>query len=538
MLRGGPAAAAGLVGCGLLIALAFEGGGYFPEEHLVPGAIAYATLAVLLAVRPPRFAISTPTLVALAGLMGLAVWTALSSYWSSAPDVALEDFQRTLVYGGVFGLGLLAAGSGRYSRHLVWGVLAVIVIVVGAGLLSRLRPDWVSAAGTFSTFSGFRLGYPLTYRNAFGAMGAMGVILAAGLAADPRSPLVGRSLAAAAAVPIGTAAYLSLSRGAWLAFFAGLAVLLAMSAHRASLLATLAICGSLLFVAIARLSVYDGLTQDPGAGAGIVAEGHVYGRFLLFLALVAGLGQAVVSGRWLPHDVRVGLARLGRPLGLLCVGLALLAGLVFYVLRSGDVEGGTAARLQRVEDWADRQWDDFMAPSALTPSGTARLTSARGTRSDLYRVAIDGFEAHPLWGDGGGGYEYRFAHDREVREKVRDAHSLYLETLGELGLPGLALLLTFVGAAAWAAVQARRRRAVLSGAQSAAAAGAFTVWIVHAGVDWDWQMPALTGTALLLCAALFPPGKARRRRRSAGRDPLAESLKRRRSRTKTPRNTG
>jgi hypothetical protein len=33
---------------------------------------------------------------------------------------------------------------------------------------------------------------------------------------------------------------------------------------------------------------------------------------------------------------------------------------------------------------------------------------------------------------------------------------------------------------------------------------------VHAAVDWDWQVPALTGTALVLAAALFPEGRRRR----------------------------
>jgi hypothetical protein len=525
-----PSAVAGPVGCALVIALAYRGGGYFPEQHLVLGAVAFAVLGLLVGLRPPAYTISTPTLMALMGLCGFAGWTALSSYWSSAPDVALEDFQRSLVYIGLFGLGLVAAGSGRYSRHLVWGVLAVIVVVVSGGLVSRLHPDWISAAGSFSQYSGFRLSYPLTYWNSFGAMGAMGVILGVGLAGDPRSAMPLRSLAAAATIACGTAAYLSFSRGAWLAFFVGIVVLAAMSAHRASLLASIAICGTGLFVAVARLGVYPALITDPGQGAGQLAEGKAFFGFLVFVMLLAAAAQAVVSGSWLPEDVRDFATRLSRPFGLACVALVLLAGGLVYLLRAGDVEGGTAERIERAERWTDRQWDEFMAPAGFSAEGAERLTTARGTRSDLYRVAIDGFQAHPLWGDGAGAFQYRFAHQREVTEKVRDAHSLYFETIGELGLVGLLLLLSFVGAAGWAAVSARRRRSALSGAQSAAAAGAFAVWVAHAGVDWDWQMPGLTGTALLLSAALFPPGVGRRRRngsRSArDRDPLAETLRR------------
>lgn len=501
--------------------MAYDGGGYFPEHHLVPGAIAFGTLALLLVVRPPRFTISTPTLVALASLSGLAGWTALSSYWSPAPDVALEDFHRILVYLAIFGLGLLAAGSGRHSRHLVWGVLAVIVLVVGGGLVSRLRPDWLSEAEAISRFSGYRLGYPLTYWNSYGAMGAMGVILGAGLAGDPRSPLVLRSLAAAATVAMGTGAYLSFSRGAWLAFFTGLVVLLIMSRHRASLLASLSICGIALAVAIGRLGVYPGLFDAPRAGAGQVAEGRTFFGFLLFVMVMAAGAQAVVSGRWLPQDVREAALKLSRPLRLIATAVLLLLALTVYALRAGEVEGGTAERIERAERWADRQWDEFMSPAAAPGpalEGAERLTTARGTRSDLYRVAIDGFEAQPLRGEGSGAFQYRFAYDRDVTERVRDAHSLYLETLSELGLVGIMLLLGFIGATVFAAITARRRRSSLSGAQSAAAAGAFAVWLAHAGVDWDWQVPALTGTAIVLAAALYPEGRTRRRSRGTPAD--------------------
>ena len=35
-------------------------------------------------------------------------------------------------------------------------------------------------------------------------------------------------------------------------------------------------------------------------------------------------------------------------------------------------------------------------------------------------------------------------------------------------------------------------------------------------VDWDWQMPALTGCVLVLAATLYPVGTARRRRSASG----------------------
>jgi hypothetical protein len=83
---------------------------------------------------------------------------------------------------------------------------------------------------------------------------------------------------------------------------------------------------------------------------------------------------------------------------------------------------------------------------------------------------------------------------------VRDAHSLYLETLAELGPVGLLLLLCAL-ATPLAAIGAARRLPL-----AGAALGAYVAFLVHAGIDWDWELTAVTlaaltcGIALLLAA--------------------------------------
>ena len=79
-------------------------------------------------------------------------------------------------------------------------------------------------------------------------------------------------------------------------------------------------------------------------------------------------------------------------------------------------------------------------------------------------------------------------------EDVRDAHSLYLETAAELGLVGLGLLGLML-AAPFLAARSRRLPLV------PVALGAYAAYLVHAGVDWDWEMPAVTLTALVCGAA-------------------------------------
>src|SRR5207253_11320194 len=91
-------------------------------------------------------------------------------------------------------------------------------------------------------------------------------------------------------------------------------------------------------------------------------------------------------------------------------------------------------------------------------------------------------------------YWYR---DRKESSDVRDAHGLYIETLAELGLPGLGLLVALLATPLVVAARVRRRFRY-----TAAATGAYAVYLVHAGVDWDWELPGVTLTALF-CGLLL-----------------------------------
>ena len=83
-----------------------------------------------------------------------------------------------------------------------------------------------------------------------------------------------------------------------------------------------------------------------------------------------------------------------------------------------------------------------------------------------------------------------------------DAHSLYLETLAELGPVGLTLLAVMLLAPLAAAIGRRTSPYV------PAAAGAYVAFLVHAGLDWDWEMPAVVVAALACAAALLLSGDA------------------------------
>jgi hypothetical protein len=101
-------------------------------------------------------------------------------------------------------------------------------------------------------------------------------------------------------------------------------------------------------------------------------------------------------------------------------------------------------------------------------------------------------------GTGAGTFERSWQRNPDAGLKARDAHSLYLETLSELGPIGLGLLLAALAVPFGACVAARRSPVV------PAALGAYSAYLVHASIDWDWELTGLTLAALLAgCVGLL-----------------------------------
>jgi O-antigen ligase len=135
----------------------------------------------------------------------------------------------------------------------------------------------------------------------------------------------------------------------------------------------------------------------------------------------------------------------------------------------------------------------------LSSGATARrLTTISSNRYEYWKVGFGAFARDPLRGLGAGGFRVEWLKERTIAESVRDVHSLELEMAVELGLIGLLAFGLFAGGVGWAAVRDLRR-----GAEAAGPAAATAAWLVHASIDWDWQMPAVTLPAVTLAAALI-----------------------------------
>jgi O-antigen ligase len=112
-------------------------------------------------------------------------------------------------------------------------------------------------------------------------------------------------------------------------------------------------------------------------------------------------------------------------------------------------------------------------------------------------VAVYDVADHPALGSGAGTFgDYFWRYHRPASAFTRLAHSLYLQTLAELGPLGLVLL---VLALALPLAFVRGRQTALA----ASVAGAYVAFLVHAAIDWDWTVTALTTTALFCGGATF-----------------------------------
>jgi hypothetical protein len=174
---------------------------------------------------------------------------------------------------------------------------------------------------------------------------------------------------------------------------------------------------------------------------------------------------------------------------------------------------------------ARRAYRSFTGPLVNVTQGSSLnkrlLTLSNDRRIALWRVAWHDSLAHPWSGAGAGTYEQYYFRHRPTSLKLLDAHGLYIETLAELGPVGLLLLIAAFAIPLVAAVRARARPLV------PAAASAYLAFLLHAGADWDWELPAIVLAALLCAVAVLVasrPGAPRSLGAGARSVALAASL--------------
>jgi O-antigen ligase len=441
-------------GTASVVALGFDAGGFYPR------AWEWGTLAALLIViagvvyrRGLRLAVDEwRTLVALGGL---AAWIAVTvAFTADAPTLGVPELGRAVFYVAVFWAALMLPRD-RSPWALQSGVLAGTVVVCVVGLVEFLFPGTNGGPDFFEDRNLFQ---PVGYANAFGILAGIGALLALGVAAGSNSRIA-RASAAAALVPILTALFLTSSRGAVAATILGFVVMLWLEPERRRLLVV--VVKTLPLPVLALLVSAHSRVQNSHVPMSFVArDGKIVAITVAVLTLAAGLVAL--------YSLPGGRAEGGsRPSPLIAgVGIVVVA----LVLVLGGLHGGL------------------------------------GDRPHYWHAAWLVVIHHPWLGSGAGSFGAEWLRYRTVDIAVQDAHSLYLETLAELGPLGLFLLLVAL------ALPLRRVRRTPS---VAPVCGAYAAFLAHSALDWDWELPVVTVAALLCGASLL---HARRPQTAAAAD--------------------
>jgi hypothetical protein len=438
--------------------------------------------------RPTRAAVLTGGLLA-----ALAVFTGLSIAWAESAEKAFNELNRVLLYLGVFAVAVAGATRGNL-RHIIAGLALGISAIGLLALASRMYPDLVDEE-VFRFLPGVRsrLSYPIDYWNGLGIFVGLGFPLLLGIATAGRRVVVG-GLAVAAIPALAAVIYLTSSRGGAATAIAGVVLLVALTSRRLTTLTAIACGGIGSALAIAVLDARPELVDGPLESAAAAGQGESAALLIALICLGAGTFFALTA--FLAPE------RTPRIPGRALAGLA-IAGAVIVI-------GGVVAA-----DPAER-FDDFKRPpgsgAEFRQEGFTQRHLLSGTGSGRWQfwgAAMDEFQTRPAVGRGAGSYESWWAQHGDIPGYfIRDAHSLYVETLAELGLIGFFLVLLVLASAGVTAAVRLRHASVEERPLVAALAATFAAFALAAAIDWVWELTVVALVAVVCIGLLAAPASA------------------------------
>jgi UDP-GlcNAc:undecaprenyl-phosphate GlcNAc-1-phosphate transferase len=483
-------------GNGCLLALGLGAGlspfsfAYYDATVWVPiGLGLVVASAVAVVARPTRP--SGPAALALGGLMGLGIWSLISTAWAESVENAVVSGNRWLAYGALLLLLLVLLRSDRRSAVL----MGAATLGVGAVALSVLVRLFGAAPGTL--FLGGRLNSPLGYINGEGCLFVIGFWLCFAAAESRRALVAGP--AAGAATLMACLAILSQSRGTALAMLVALVAVVALVPGRTRRIYGLLVVAVMVALAApALLHVYE----RTSAGAVSIEISHTAARAALLAALAAGLAWGLLTLGWELAVSRRAWTPRARATGSWLLAIPVVIALV--------VAAGSAHRVDRD---VRNQWHSFThltAPGSGAGASAAtqsRLLSGGGNRYDYWRIAWRVWREHPVLGVGAGNYPRPYYQQRATTEDIDQPHSIELQALSELGLVGALLLAALIGGIGWGVARMRpaAARSPLSRALMVGGVGAIGAWLAQTSVDWMHLLPGLTAIAIAATAVVVRP---------------------------------
>ncbi|HVM18169.1 MAG TPA: O-antigen ligase family protein [Gaiellaceae bacterium] len=484
--------------------IAFDGGSYSLQSRSATAIVLLWLLSVgTLSGLLPLHRAATPLVVCTASLAAFAALAALSARWAPSVEKAVYETNRIVLYLAVVvvvGLVTRRGSAAVWSRAIAVGITGVAAVALtsyaapntlGEPLLSELIPA-----------AAYRLSYPLNYWNGLAVFSALAFPLLLGAAVGARSP-AGAGAWIAPIPLLAAVVYLTASRGGILTSVVGVFLFLALTARRwrAAVATAVAAAGATLAVAIIRAQ--PPLVADGGAEPAAAGNVTILVAVACLTAAAAFAGIAALQAR-----IRITVPSKVSIAALVVVVLALLA---------AAARVDPAAGFERFRSVPS----DLEYPES---GGETHLLSGSGNgRWQMWVSAVEAFRAAPLRGQGAGAFEYWWAQNGSLPGFVLDAHSLYLETLGELGFPGLAMVLIILGTGVVTGVVRLRNTRPDTRVTLAAIVGGFGAYVVEVAFDWMWELTAVTVVAFALLALLV--GEASASGEPEWRAPLRPSMR-------------
>jgi hypothetical protein len=231
--------------------------------------------------------------------------------------------------------------------------------------------------------------------------------------------------------------------------------------------------------------------DGPIRSSAAATQGHV--AFVLIIAACIGTGALFAFGHAKLSHLRPPRPALGR--ALLAV---LIVGVVLFALASNPAQ--RFHNFKQFTSVTGTQDGGFVRAHLLSGSGSGRW--------QFWTAAVGEWKSAPVAGRGAGSYESWWAQHAPFSYFVRNAHSLYLEVLGELGLVGFLLLVGTLGLGGVVGARNTARLADDDRVVAASLFGTLVAFVLAAGLEWVWQLTAVSAVGLVCLGLLIGPAGA------------------------------
>lgn len=453
------------------------GGGHASLVLALALVVGSALAVAALTLRPARW--PTTARIGVAAIIGYVAWSAGSIAWALAPDLAWLATNRAAVAASALVIGFgVARAHARPLEAFVTGYTLAALPVLAWSVATRALPTLLGPGGETG-----RLAAPLSSPNALALVAVLAVPGGAALAARRgRWTAIGN---AAMALSVAVVAFTQ-SRSGFAALGVMVVILLWFGTARAVTIASVAIAAVALVPAVAyayTAPAFQGEFLLPPAATRVTA-GLVLGMLVVVAVAVSVLvaPSLVAPARRLAAHARRG--HRGRVALAVAAILVVVAGAV--IVERSDVP---------------------------IRSGPGRVLNAdTNNRTEWWRQAWSATTDAPIVGEGAGAFPLIHLRERRVDEPrliTREPHQLTLEVTSELGLVGLLIALTGVGATLGAAHRIGRA--------ATPAAAMLVVFLLQAQSDITWStpaafLPAMAAAGTVLGARSARPGSAPRGR--------------------------